>query len=111
MKEKRNSDQEKTTKRVHRVGSVTMGLSLIIIGLTTVIYLFFPEIDYRFLAKFSPLILVGIGVEVLLANAQSDTICFKYDLFSGIVCFLLITFSLSMAAFVTVMQQYLNNYW
>lgn len=96
-------------KRVRRVGTVTMGFSLIIVGLAMSYSLFFPQTDFLFLAKFSPLILVGIGLEVLAASFCNKSGQFQYDWFSGFICFLLIVFSIGIAGAVTAAQYYLNN--
>lgn len=93
---------------VRRVGSMTMGVSLIAVGVASVLLLFFPELDSTLLAKLSPLILVGIGLEVIAANCTSKNQIFQYDFFSGLICFMLIVFSMGMASILAGMQYYLN---
>ena len=55
---------------VRRVGTVTLGLSLIVTGLAITAYFFVPGFDIIFIAKLAPLVLVFLGAEVLWACAQ-----------------------------------------
>ncbi len=61
---------ERQTIRIHRVGSVTFGLVLIVTGILFLFQLFLPRLDYRVIYQFWPLILIFLGVEVLLSNRQ-----------------------------------------
>ncbi len=80
-------------QRVRRVGTATMGAALILVGLAICVGLFWPRTDFTLLLKLSPLVLVALGVEVLVASAKKD-VRLKYDFLSMIVCFLLIAASL-----------------
>ncbi|MCM1136595.1 MAG: DUF5668 domain-containing protein, partial [Clostridium sp.] len=63
---------EKQTIRIHRVGSVTFGLVLIIIGILFLLRLFFPRLNYEMIYHFWPLILIMLGVEVLFGSAKKN---------------------------------------
>ena len=56
---------------VRRVGTVTLGLSLIVTGLAITAYFFVPGFDIIFVAKLAPLVLVFLGAEVLWASVRS----------------------------------------
>lgn len=60
----------KQTIRIHRVGSVTFGMVLIVTGVLFLIHLFLPKWDYRAIFQFWPLILIVLGIEVLLGSRQ-----------------------------------------
>lgn len=88
----------KKTISVRRVGTVTMGISLIGVGLATIYGMFQPKLNLILMAKLSPMILVFLGIEVLTAyfKNKNDGVI-KYDFFSGFICFLLVCFSMVMA--------------
>lgn len=63
---------ERETIRIHRVGSITFGLVLIVTGVLFLFHLFLPKLDYRMIYQFWPLILIFLGVEVLLSNRKKS---------------------------------------
>lgn len=81
-------------RRVRRVGTGTMGIVLILVGLVLCGGMFRPMLDFLFLFRLSPLILVALGIEVLLAARQKD-VRLKYDFLSMIVCSLVIVGALA----------------
>ncbi len=85
--------QAKPVHRVRRVGTFTMGFALIITGAVLCIGLFNPKFDFITLFKLSPLILVALGIEILVAFTVGKGERFKYDFLSMFVCFCLIVAS------------------
>ena len=67
--------------RDRRVGTFTFGAVLVI--------LFFPSLDLTLALQRSPLILVCLGVEVLLASRSGGKI--RYDWVGMVLCFVLAT--------------------
>ena len=63
---------EREIIRTHRVGSVTFGATLVVIGVVFLLHVFFPGMGYGFLVYFWPLILIGLGVEVLFGCRQKN---------------------------------------
>lgn len=63
---------ERQTIRIHRVGSITFGLVLIVTGVLFLFHLFLPGLDYRIIYQFWPLILIFLGIEVLFSNRQKS---------------------------------------
>lgn len=89
-------EMENNTKpvRTHRVGSVTAGASMIIFGVLFLLHLIFDFINYTTIFSFWPVLLIGLGIEVLISNLWEKKIV--YD---KAAIFLLIT----MAFFVMLM--------
>lgn len=77
-------------KPTRRVGTLTMGFSLIAVGIVSLFSLFDPAFDWALVAKFSPIILVLLGCEVLFRYVADKGAKLKYDFLSGFVCLCLI---------------------
>ena len=60
----------KQTIRIHRVGTVTFGIILVITGAIYALWQFFPGIQYEVLFRFWPLIMIMLGFEVLIGSRQ-----------------------------------------
>lgn len=92
------------TVRTHRVGSITTGLSLIAFGVLFVLHLFMNVISYEMIFKLWPVILIGLGVEVLLSNFAGDKLV--YD--KGAIClmFVIAIFAMGMAGAELLMKYY-----
>ena len=69
-----------------RVGTLTLGATLIVAGGVMMVSLFWPEADLRWAVKASPLILISLGVETLLAARSGSSI--KYDWLRPCACML-----------------------
>ena len=82
---------------VRRVGTLTMGLALVVVGAALCVGLFFPNVDFLLLFKLSPLVLVALGCEVIFAASTAKGMRLKYDFLSMFVCFLLIVTALGAA--------------
>lgn len=76
-------------KRVRRVGTVAFALTLIVVGVLLLIRAFVPGFDVLSVLKFSPVILIILGIEVLVYSARPD-VNIKYDFLSMFVCFVLL---------------------
>lgn len=59
---------ESRPARERRVGTFTFGAVLVICGALMLVSMFFPSLDLTLALQLSPLILVCLGVEVLLAS-------------------------------------------
>lgn len=59
---------ERHSIRIHKVGAITFGIVLIILGVLFLLSLFFPKLDYLMIYHFWPLILIALGVEVLAGS-------------------------------------------
>ena len=75
-----------------RVGTFTFGAVLVICGALMLVSMFFPTLDLTLALQLSPLILVSLGVEVLLASRREGKL--RYDWVGMVLCFALVTAAL-----------------
>lgn len=61
-------EQMKTNKRIHRVGSFTAGVSMVVFGILFLLQVLFDAVSYETIFRLWPLILIGLGIEILLSN-------------------------------------------
>ena len=71
-------DEQTTPKKVRRVGSIALALVLIAAGVLLIVYQFVPQFDLLKILKFSPVILIVLGVEMLYYSARPD-VKVKFD--------------------------------
>ncbi len=81
--------------RTHRVGSITAGLSMIVFGVLFILHLFIGSLDYALIFRLWPLMLIGLGIELLISNYRSDQII--YDKPAVTLLFITTLFAMSMA--------------
>lgn len=82
----------------HRVGTITLGCVLILVGGLCMAHMFFPSLSYAVIYRFWPVILIALGVEVLLAQARSEKVEFFYDGWAVVMMVLLIFLCMFLAA-------------
>lgn len=88
---------------VRRVGTFTMGCSLIVVGITVLVAFFGKGAGLATIFRFTPLIFVALGVEVLVASfSQGKKL--KYDFLSMVVCGLLVLAALGLSVVPMVME-------
>lgn len=71
-----------------RVGTFTFGLILVATGLGMLAALFLPQLDLRLLLRLSPLALISLGIEVLLAARDGGKL--RYDWVGMLLCSLIV---------------------
>lgn len=54
--------------RTHRVGSVTTGATMVVFGVLFVLHTIFDIVSYSHIFSLWPLILIGLGVELIISN-------------------------------------------
>lgn len=84
-------------KKDRRVGTYTFGAMLIIIGVSVLVMTFTKFDFFRYLLMVWPLVLIGLGVEILFLNAKSSVrvkIDFVSIVLMGLVLFFTAVFSL-----------------
>lgn len=84
----------KREKKGRRVGTFTMALSLIAFGVVLLLRVFLPGLDYAMIARLSPIVLIFLGVEVIVANAMHKEGKLYYDGVSMVICLFLLVGSL-----------------
>ncbi|WP_455502052.1 hypothetical protein [Gemmiger sp.] len=65
-------DEQTTPKKVRRVGTVAFALVLILAGVLLIVYQFMPSFNLLTVVKFSPVILIVLGIEMLVYSAKPD---------------------------------------
>lgn len=90
-----NGNQQK--QPVRRIGVYTLGLALIFCGVLLAASCFNPSFDYITAAKFSPCILIFLGVEIIISSIVIKNARIKYDFLSGFICLVLIAASICMS--------------
>lgn len=81
--------------RTHRVGSITAGIALIIYGLLFLIHIFLPQISYEILFKLWPMILIGMGIEIIVSNQKHTG--YVYDKGAVVLLVMMMFFAVCMA--------------
>lgn len=71
-------DEQTAPKKVRRVGSIALALVLIAAGVLLIVYQFVPQFDLLKILKFSPVILIALGIEMLVYSARPD-VKVKFD--------------------------------
>jgi len=84
--------------RTHRVGTITLGVVLILFGSLFLVHLAFPAISYELIFHLWPLMLVMLGIEVLLVNFKDEQHTFVYDKGAVFLLVILSLFALFMGA-------------
>ncbi len=87
--------EKKNNIRVHRVGTVTTGLSMIIFGVLFLLHGFGYMISYEMIFQLWPMILIGLGIELLLSNMIRRK--FVYDKGAIVLLFVMTLFVIGMA--------------
>ena len=77
----------------HRVGTITLGVTMISIGVIYLLQLFFHILDYMWIW---PVIFIMLGVEILVSNVRSGG-QFIYDKAGIVLIFVLSGFAFFMA--------------
>lgn len=76
------------TAPARRVGTFTFGLVLVATGLGMLAALFLPQLDLTLLLRLSPLALISLGIEVLLAARDGERL--RYDWVGMLLCSLIV---------------------
>ncbi|MCI7734147.1 MAG: hypothetical protein MSK39_05075 [Dysosmobacter sp.] len=75
-------------QKPRRVGTFTLGVVLVVSGGLMLVSMFWPRLDLTWALKCSPLILIGLGAETLLAARGGGKV--KYDWVGMVLCFVLV---------------------
>ena len=75
--------------RTRRVGTLTLGFALIVVGVCLCIYLFWPSFNIFFVMKLVPLLLVVLGAELLWFTFRRPDERIRYDFLSTVMCALI----------------------
>ena len=88
--------EEKRTIRTHRVGTVTFGLILVVMGALFLLRMIFPALDYELIFRLWPLIFISLGIVVLASSRRAEE-KLVYDGAAIFLLILLVLFAMGMA--------------
>ena len=74
--------------RIHKVGSISAGASLILFGCAFFAHTFFDVLNYALILKFWPLILVSLGIEILFYRKEENVALDKGSVFLALTVLL-----------------------
>lgn len=98
--------------RVHKVGSMTLGITLVAVGLAYLAHLFFPMLSYIMIIRAWPLVFVLLGIEILLSNLRArEDMVFVYDKAAIFLTMILVCFSMCMGAFSMAFEKSIHFTW
>ena len=97
--------QENQSIRIHRVGTVTFGLVLVILGVLCLLRLIFPVVDYELIFRLWPAVFICLGLEVLVSSRRPERRV-VYDGAAIFLLVLLILFAMSMAGMDWIFTHY-----
>lgn len=83
-----------TARPQRRVGTFTLGVTLVLGGTCMLASLLWPRLDLSWALRCSPLILVSLGAETLLSTRGGGRV--RYDWLGMLLCFVLIGAALAM---------------
>lgn len=83
------------TVRTHRVGAFTSGICLVGFGVLLLLHNLVDFLDYEIILGFWPLILIGMGIELLLSNVFKAKIV--YDKGAVVLLFFMALFAMVLA--------------
>ena len=81
--------------RTHRVGTITTGFSMIVFGVLLLLHSVFGFMAYETIFAFWPVILIGLGMELLLSNVFAKQMV--YDKGSVVLLVIMTVFAIGMA--------------
>ena len=72
--------------RERRIGTITMGVCLVVFGVLFLVHIFGGFLNYELIFHLWPLILIGLGMEILFYTCIASGKAEKYD-FAAIIAF------------------------
>ncbi len=93
---------------VRRVGAVSSGITLVLLGILLLIRTCFANFDVEWLCRFAPLMLVALGIEIITSSAHSSKYVIKYDFAAVMMCIFVMACSLTITAVSLYYTGYLN---
>lgn len=91
--------------RVHRIGTITFGLSLLAMGILFLLHMFLPMITYQTVYRLWPVIFIMLGLEILILNYKEKKNTLVYDKAGVFLMFCMMTF----AMFMGIMEQIIQH--
>lgn len=83
--------------RTHKVGTLTLGVMLILFGVLFLVHLFGGALSYRLIFDLWPVVFISLGVEVLLSLIPKTEGKFQLDGKAVVLLVVLMLFAMVMA--------------
>ena len=80
-----------------RVGTFTLGITLVAFGVLLLVHMFVPSVSYYFIYSCWPVIIMILGFEILYYAVRYKNESFKYDFAAVIIIIMLVIFAMGMA--------------
>lgn len=92
--------RKRETIRIHRVGTLTCGVTFIIYGVLFLVRLVLPVLNYTIIFRMWPVVLILLGTEILLGTVRKDqeksTFTYDFPAVLLIICMLFLTMILAL---------------
>lgn len=83
--------------KIHKVGTLTLGITLIAMGILFLAQLFFTGIPLKMVIQVWPIVFILLGVEILCANRKEEQQEFVYDKIAIMLTMILMCFAMFFA--------------
>ncbi len=93
----------------HRVGTLTLGGMLIVFGVLFLLRMFVPYLNYEYVFRLWPIVLIFLGFEILIANFTRKQEKLLYDKTAVALIIVLSFFTMGMAV-VQLCLEYASNH-
>ena len=81
--------------RQHRIGSLTFGVTLVLLGILYLIHIFWQTLSLQFIFHLWPCVFILLGTEILVASRSEEH--FTYDKAAIILTMIMICFGMGIA--------------
>lgn len=106
--------ENKTERSIHRVGTMTSGIALIVFGILFLLHMIVPTVNFLFIFRLWPVILIMLGIEILIGNFKKSAV-FVYDKGSVVLMIILMFFAFVMGImnewFLHIPSDYIQFHW
>ena len=89
-----------------RVGTLTLGISLVGFGVIFLLHTCFGLLDYEMALRFWPLVFILLGLEILLHALRLKGVRFRVDFVAVVTIFLLLVFAGCMGVLELLVEYY-----
>lgn len=83
--------------RTHKVGTLTLGIGLVLFGVLFLVHLFTGVLSYELIFHLWPVVFILLGLEVLLSLIPGGRVQFQLSIGSVVLMALMMVFAMVMA--------------
>lgn len=96
--------------RQRRIGTFTLGFSLVVFGVLFLMHTFMGVLDYLVIFHLWPVVLVLLGGEILYYHCTAPEEAYRYDVAAVVILLLLLCFAMCMAGVDCVFEHAPENW-